>query len=84
MANTGENILPSGNSAVLTSPVRQGLARTECVHFWYHMGGVSPGETSSPNNNQRFTMETLFNCVPHRFSECVYEAGERRASKDLL
>ncbi|XP_071322450.1 apical endosomal glycoprotein [Trachinotus anak] len=43
MANTGANILPSGSSSVLTSPVRQGTALTECVHFWYHMGGVNPG-----------------------------------------
>ncbi|XP_070706487.1 apical endosomal glycoprotein [Pempheris klunzingeri] len=43
MANTGANILPSGGTAVLTSPVRQGTAKTECVHFWYHMGGVNPG-----------------------------------------
>ncbi|XP_056260241.1 apical endosomal glycoprotein [Seriola aureovittata] len=43
MANTAANILPSGSTAVLTSPVRQGTARTECVHFWYHMGGVNPG-----------------------------------------
>ncbi|KAK2818904.1 hypothetical protein Q5P01_024465 [Channa striata] len=43
MANTGANILPSGQTTVLTSPVRQGIAKTECVHFWYQMGGVSPG-----------------------------------------
>ncbi|XP_044029538.1 apical endosomal glycoprotein isoform X2 [Siniperca chuatsi] len=43
MANTGANILPSGGTAVLTSPVRKGTAKTECVHFWYHMGGVNPG-----------------------------------------
>ncbi|XP_040915419.1 apical endosomal glycoprotein [Toxotes jaculatrix] len=43
MANTGASILPSGNRAVLTSPVRQGTAKTECVHFWYHMGGEKPG-----------------------------------------
>uniref|UniRef100_UPI0037E80A4D apical endosomal glycoprotein n=1 Tax=Semicossyphus pulcher TaxID=241346 RepID=UPI0037E80A4D len=43
MANTGVSILPSGGKAVLTSPVRQGTAKTECVHFWYHMGGERPG-----------------------------------------
>lgn len=47
MANTGANVLPSGETAVLTSPVRQGTAKTECLHFWYHMGGVNPGETPS-------------------------------------
>ncbi|KAK2888523.1 apical endosomal glycoprotein [Channa argus] len=43
MANTGKNFLSSGQTAVLTSPVRQGIAKTECVHFWYRMGGVNPG-----------------------------------------
>lgn len=45
MANTGANILPSGSTTVLTSPVRQATAKTECVNFWYQMGGVNPGET---------------------------------------
>ncbi|XP_074472870.1 apical endosomal glycoprotein [Sebastes fasciatus] len=43
MANTGANILPAGGTTVLTSPVRQGTAKTECVSFWYHMGGENPG-----------------------------------------
>uniref|UniRef100_A0A3Q1HBY1 MAM domain-containing protein n=1 Tax=Anabas testudineus TaxID=64144 RepID=A0A3Q1HBY1_ANATE len=43
MANTGANILPSGSTTVLTSPVRQATAKTECVNFWYQMGGVNPG-----------------------------------------
>ncbi|GLD73527.1 apical endosomal glycoprotein isoform X1, partial [Lates japonicus] len=43
MANTGERFLPSGSSAVLTSPVHQGTAKTDCVQFWYQMGGVNPG-----------------------------------------
>uniref|UniRef100_A0A8C3A127 MAM domain-containing protein n=1 Tax=Cyclopterus lumpus TaxID=8103 RepID=A0A8C3A127_CYCLU len=43
MVNTGANFLPSGGTSVLASPVRQGTAKTECVHFWYHMGGVNPG-----------------------------------------
>ncbi|KAE8284847.1 Apical endosomal glycoprotein MAM domain-containing protein 4 Precursor [Larimichthys crocea] len=41
MANTGANILPPGKTAVLTSPVHQGI--TKCVHFWYHIGGENPG-----------------------------------------
>ncbi|XP_034565719.1 apical endosomal glycoprotein [Notolabrus celidotus] len=43
MANTGADILPSGGTTVLTSPVRHGTTKTECVHFWYHMGGERPG-----------------------------------------
>ncbi|CAJ1070802.1 LOW QUALITY PROTEIN: apical endosomal glycoprotein-like [Xyrichtys novacula] len=43
MANTGKEFLPSGDKTVLTSPVRQGIARTECVHFWYQMGGENSG-----------------------------------------
>lgn len=45
MANTDANVLPAGKAAVLVSPVRPGNAKTECVHFWYNMGGKSPGET---------------------------------------
>ena len=45
MVNTGADILPSGVTSVLSSPLRHGTAKTECVHFWYHMGGVDPGET---------------------------------------
>ncbi|XP_039856701.1 apical endosomal glycoprotein isoform X2 [Simochromis diagramma] len=43
VVNTGASILPSGSTAVLTSSVRQGTTRTECLNFWYHMGGVNPG-----------------------------------------
>ncbi|XP_068609348.1 apical endosomal glycoprotein [Brachionichthys hirsutus] len=43
MVNTGANILPPGQKGVLTSLVRQGVAKTECIHFWYHMGGENPG-----------------------------------------
>ncbi|XP_041816416.1 apical endosomal glycoprotein [Chelmon rostratus] len=43
MANTAGDTLPSGGTTVLTSPVRQGVAKTECVNFWYHMGGENPG-----------------------------------------
>lgn len=45
MANTGANILPPGKTAVLTSPVHQGI--TKCVHFWYHIGGENPGKKPS-------------------------------------
>ncbi|XP_037340928.2 apical endosomal glycoprotein isoform X3 [Pungitius pungitius] len=43
LVNTGQDFLPSGGTSVLNSPVRQGNAKTECVHFWYHMGGANPG-----------------------------------------
>ncbi|XP_068430298.1 apical endosomal glycoprotein [Clinocottus analis] len=44
MVNTGANFLPPGAMSVLTSPVRQGTTKTECVRFWYHMGGEAyPG-----------------------------------------
>uniref|UniRef100_A0A3Q3L3T1 MAM domain containing 4 n=1 Tax=Mastacembelus armatus TaxID=205130 RepID=A0A3Q3L3T1_9TELE len=43
MVNTGSNILPSGGTTVLTSPLHHGTTKTECVSFWYHMGGVKPG-----------------------------------------
>ncbi|XP_067430915.1 apical endosomal glycoprotein isoform X1 [Thunnus thynnus] len=43
MVNTGAKILPSGGTSVLTSPVRHGTMKTECVNFWYHTDGVNPG-----------------------------------------
>ncbi|XP_023130559.2 apical endosomal glycoprotein isoform X2 [Amphiprion ocellaris] len=46
MVNTGANTLPSDGTTVLTSSVRQGNAKTECVNFWYHMGGENPGSLS--------------------------------------
>lgn len=48
MAYTGVNAHPSGETGFLTSPVRLRTAKTECVNFWYHMGGVNPGETPFP------------------------------------
>ena len=45
MANTAGNILPWGETTLLTSPVRQGTVITECVHFWYQMGGEDSGKT---------------------------------------
>lgn len=51
MAYTGANVHPSGETGFLTSPVRHGTAKTECVNFWYHMGGVNPGKTPLPSSN---------------------------------
>lgn len=54
MVNTGLDILPSGAASVLSSPLRHGTARTECVHFWYHMGGGAyPGETLARTEKHR-------------------------------
>lgn len=44
LVDTAATNLPSGDTAVLTSPVHPGTTKTECVQFWYHMGGVNPGE----------------------------------------
>ncbi|KAM6902305.1 apical endosomal glycoprotein [Xenentodon cancila] len=46
MINTTATHLPRGDTAVLTSPVRPGTTKTECVEFWYHMAGVNPGSFS--------------------------------------
>uniref|UniRef100_A0A3B5AVT8 MAM domain containing 4 n=1 Tax=Stegastes partitus TaxID=144197 RepID=A0A3B5AVT8_9TELE len=46
MVNSGATVLPSGGTTVLTSSVRQGTTKTECVSFWYHMGGEDPGSLS--------------------------------------
>ncbi|XP_041825093.1 apical endosomal glycoprotein [Melanotaenia boesemani] len=43
MVHTGADILPPDATSVLTSTVRQGKAKTECVQFWYHIGGENPG-----------------------------------------
>lgn len=57
MANTGADILSSGGTTRLSSPVHQGAVRTECVHFWYHMGGENPGEMLS-NTHAHMKMKT--------------------------
>nr|XP_061836878.1 apical endosomal glycoprotein isoform X1 [Nerophis lumbriciformis] len=46
MVSTGRRFLPTGGAATLMSPLRQGTAKTECVHFWYHMAGENPGALS--------------------------------------
>nr|XP_057920717.1 apical endosomal glycoprotein isoform X2 [Doryrhamphus excisus] len=46
MVNTGRSSFPAGATAALTSPIRQGTVKTECLHFWYHMGGENPGSLS--------------------------------------
>lgn len=43
MINTGANYLPAGQAGYLVSPFRTGSTKTECVSFWYHMGGMKPG-----------------------------------------
>uniref|UniRef100_A0A8C6TLB0 MAM domain-containing protein n=1 Tax=Neogobius melanostomus TaxID=47308 RepID=A0A8C6TLB0_9GOBI len=43
MVNSGSDVLHSGAVSSLTSPVYYGTSRTECLQFWYHMGGESPG-----------------------------------------
>lgn len=44
MVNTDSSVLPRGKAAVLTSLVRAKTTKTECLSFWYHMGGENPGE----------------------------------------
>ncbi|XP_036070478.1 apical endosomal glycoprotein isoform X2 [Oryzias melastigma] len=43
MVNTDSSVLPRGKAAVLTSLVRAKTTKTECLSFWYHMGGENPG-----------------------------------------
>lgn len=44
MASTGADVLSAGQTTVLVSPVHLGNAKTQCVQFWYYMGGETPGE----------------------------------------
>ncbi|KAK3524127.1 hypothetical protein QTP70_018036, partial [Hemibagrus guttatus] len=46
LAHSGLNALPQGSVTTLTSPIRHGVTHTECVHFWYNMGGHNPGTLS--------------------------------------
>ncbi|KAF4077069.1 hypothetical protein AMELA_G00203870 [Ameiurus melas] len=46
LAHSGVDVLPQGSVATLNSPVRRGLTHTECVYFWYNMGGDHPGTLS--------------------------------------
>ncbi|KAI4877721.1 hypothetical protein NFI96_021978, partial [Prochilodus magdalenae] len=43
LAHSGVEVLPQGSLMTLSSPVRSGVAHTECVRFWYHTGGNNPG-----------------------------------------
>ncbi|TRY88578.1 hypothetical protein DNTS_034551 [Danionella cerebrum] len=56
LAYTDAEVLPRGSVTTLTSPVRQGLAHTECVNFWYHTGGDQPGTLNvyvTPSDGER-------------------------------
>ncbi|XP_061657393.1 apical endosomal glycoprotein [Syngnathoides biaculeatus] len=46
LVKTGGNVLPVGATTTLTSPVRQGTDKTECINFWYHMTSENPGSLS--------------------------------------
>lgn len=52
MINTGADVLPAGQVGHLLSPLSSGSTQTECVNFWYYMGGLNPGETP-PTGRQR-------------------------------
>ncbi|KAF7696752.1 hypothetical protein HF521_005170 [Silurus meridionalis] len=43
LAHSGVDVLPQGSVTTLISPVRYGVTHTECVYFWYNMGGHNPG-----------------------------------------
>ncbi|XP_028318573.1 apical endosomal glycoprotein [Gouania willdenowi] len=43
LLDTSESLLPSGGSALITSPSHKGTAHTDCLSFWFHMGGAKPG-----------------------------------------
>lgn len=86
MASTAANVLPAGRTAVLVSPVHPGNAKTECVHFWYNVGGENPGETPftckhliSSDIKAYFTTGNF--C---RLSDVVFDIPERREGKDLF
>ncbi|TSK72085.1 Glutamine synthetase [Bagarius yarrelli] len=46
LAHSGVDDLPRGSVTTLNSPVRRGLTFTECVYFWYTMGGKKTGTLS--------------------------------------
>ncbi|XP_066502340.1 apical endosomal glycoprotein [Hoplias malabaricus] len=46
LAHSGVEVLPQGSVMTLSSPVRRGVAHTECVRFWYHTAGPNPGTLS--------------------------------------
>ncbi|XP_030625025.1 apical endosomal glycoprotein isoform X2 [Chanos chanos] len=43
MIHSGTETLPQGSVSTLTSPVHRGVDYTECLQFWYYMGGDNPG-----------------------------------------
>lgn len=68
VVDTRASVLPSGSTAVLSSPVRRGAARTECLHFWYHMGGENPGEAASQRKHEHDKRKKV------KLTECVLQA----------
>ncbi|KAK7896128.1 hypothetical protein WMY93_021453 [Mugilogobius chulae] len=53
---TDSDRLPAGESSSLTSPLVSWTPRTQCLHFWYHMGGHNPGSLTvylKPLNGER-------------------------------
>ncbi|XP_033831819.1 apical endosomal glycoprotein isoform X2 [Periophthalmus magnuspinnatus] len=43
LLNTDSDIFPAGATSTLTSPLIYGTSKTQCLQFWYHMGGARPG-----------------------------------------
>ncbi|XP_035245998.1 apical endosomal glycoprotein isoform X1 [Anguilla anguilla] len=43
ITDSSANFLPEGHVTTLTSQPRDRVPNTECVRFWYHMGGEKPG-----------------------------------------
>ena len=87
MVNTRADMLPSGGKAALTSPVRQGATRTECVNFWYHMGGAYPGEAPSHTHTHTkhthktehhltvWTLQVFWRCTWSRWRETGWRSS---------
>ncbi|XP_072518488.1 apical endosomal glycoprotein [Salminus brasiliensis] len=46
LAHSSVEVLPQGSVMTLTSPVRHGVASSQCLYFWYHTGGDNPGTLS--------------------------------------
>ncbi|KAM4634124.1 apical endosomal glycoprotein [Polymixia lowei] len=82
MADTDLDVLPRGRKTSLTSPVRRGTAQTECVGFWYHMGGVHPGYLNVYMNSVKGERVEVFSDNLNQGE--VWRHGNANISSDLV
>uniref|UniRef100_H2ZZX6 MAM domain containing 4 n=1 Tax=Latimeria chalumnae TaxID=7897 RepID=H2ZZX6_LATCH len=60
IADTSKSVLPKGLTATMVSEMHEPLFNEECLQFWYHMGGNSPGTLNVYLEEKNEKKEKLF------------------------